>query len=125
MFSTAEIVMTILLILSLGANIVLFLFVRKSLMPLLLASETASSIFTHLDSYREHLASIYELKDFYGDPSIKRMIEHTTDLIEYLKQFESVYSLTQPGLEEFLLEESDKIDNFEMSEEGNEAKEEE
>ena len=99
---------------SLVANAILIWFLRKLLKKLFTASESASGIFTHLIAYKENMAGIYELKDFYGEPKLKLLLEHTTSLIEYLKAFEDIYSFTQPELEDILREELDKMEDLEF-----------
>ena len=60
------------------------------------ASESVSDLFIRLDAYREHLTSVYELPTFYGDETLKGLLDHTNDLATEL------YSLTQPDLIEQL-----------------------
>lgn len=121
--SSLNIFILISFVISFIINVLMFWFLRKSIKRWFVASELAASIFTHLDSFREHLFSVYELEQFYGEPVVKRLIEHSTDLIEFLKNFEDVYSLTQPDLEEILMEESDKMSDFEISSELDEKEE--
>lgn len=99
------ILISILFLISLIINIVLVWYVRKILSSVYAAAIAASSIFTRLDTYKSHLKSIYELQMFYGDKNLKEIIDHTNDLIEFLKKYEAVYSFTEPGLEEILKEE--------------------
>lgn len=99
------IILTILLILSVSINILLIWYIRKLLKTFYFASEAASEIFSRLDSFKQHLKSIYELELFYGDRNLKEIIEHSNDLIENLKKYDNVYSFTQPDLEQILQEE--------------------
>ncbi len=69
------------------------------------ASESASQIFSRLDAYKQHLKSIYELEMFYGDKNLKEVIDHTKDLIEFMKKYNEIYSFTQPEIEQILREE--------------------
>ena len=55
-----------------------------------------------LDAYEAHLRSVYEMPLFYGDDTLQGLLEHTDQLSSYIKQYEGVYSFTQPDLEEQL-----------------------
>ena len=99
------------LVLSVVVNIFLFLYIRKSLATIIVASEEVSEIFSMLDSYGEHLQSVHEMPLFYGDETLKGLLDHTRDLVSYLKKYEEVYSFTQPDLEEQLLAASQDLNN--------------
>lgn len=96
---------SLLLLASVITNIIFVWYTRSLLRKCFFASEAASGIFSRFDAYKTHLKSVYELELFYGDKNLKDVIEHTTDIINYLKQFDGVYSFTQPEIEEILKEE--------------------
>jgi uncharacterized protein YqgQ len=54
---------------------------------------------------------------FYGDQTLQNLLEHSGQVIEYLKKYENVYSFTQPELEKMLLEASEEFEDFEKEEE--------
>ena len=93
------------LFLSLVFNVI-FVFYAKSTLSkvetIYTASETVSEIFTMINAYESHLRSVYELPVFYGDETLKGLLEHTSQIADYIKQYEGVYSFTQPDLEEQL-----------------------
>lgn len=93
---------TILLILSVVVNIFLISYIRRNIVRVFVISETSSEIFTRLDSFKEHLKSIYELPLFYGDETLKSLLEHVNSLSEYLLMYEDIHSFTQPDLIEQL-----------------------
>lgn len=103
------------LILSLAINVILIWYARSLIKKYHYASEAASSIFTQLSSFKTHLKSLYELELFYGDRNLKEIIEHTKDLIEFLKRYDGLTSFTQPELAE-ILEEETTSDNEEKNE---------
>ena len=78
------------------------MYARTILFRVFFASEAESEIFTRLDSFQEHLKSIYEMPSFYGDDTLQGLLEHVKSLTSYLGQFEEVYSFTQPDLMEQL-----------------------
>jgi hypothetical protein len=96
-------------IISIILNIVFFIYARRILLRVFFASEAASEIFTRLDSFQEHLQSIYELPTFYGDDTLQGLLEHIKSLTSYLGQYEEVYSFTQPDLMEQLEAASEEL----------------
>jgi hypothetical protein len=102
-------VLLTLLLVSVAGNVMLFWYCRTLISKCWNAAEAASEIFTRFDAYKKHLQDVYQLRLFYGDRNLKEILEHTTDLLNFLKQYEAVYSFTQPDLEEILAAE-DKND---------------
>ena len=51
---------------------------------------------------------------FYGDETLKGLLEHTNQMVEYLKQYEEIYSFTQPDLEEQLLAASSNLEDYDQ-----------
>lgn len=81
------------------------------------AADETAEIFSMIDSYKEHINSVYEMPTFYGDETLKGLLDHSSQMIEFLKRYENIYSMTQPNLEEQLLEASRDINNDEAAEE--------
>jgi len=77
------------------------------------AAEASTEIFSLMDAFREHLSSVYEMPTFYGDETLKSLLDHTNEMIEYLKGYEQIYSFTQPELAQQLLQASEDMKNDE------------
>lgn len=99
----------ILLSISFGLNLILVSYIRKSITKLFVMSEEASEIFSRLNTYEEHLKSVYEMPVFYGDETLAALLEHSRDLVSFMKKYDDVYSFTQPDLEEQLLAASEDL----------------
>jgi len=106
---TLIITLSIMLLLSLFFNVMMVWYVKSSLRRLeekigvaYTASEEASEIFSMIDTYKEHLNSVYEMPTFYGDNTLQSLLLHTGEMIEFIKKYDKVYSFTQPDLEEQL-----------------------
>jgi len=99
------IILSIFLVLSIGLNVILILYASKIVKQLLIASETASEIFSRLDAYKTHLKDIYELQLFYGDKNLREVIEHTKFMMNYLNIFNEIHSFTQTELEDIVFSE--------------------
>jgi len=102
MINELTIILFLVCITSILFNVALFIYARRMLVRVYNASEEASEIFTRLNSYEEHLESVYEMPTFYGDDTLKGLLEHTREMTKYLAQYEEIYSFTQPDLMEQL-----------------------
>jgi len=65
-------------------------------------SEESAEIFTRLDSFGEHLKTVYEMPVFHGDETLSGLLEHSKTLNEFLTKYEGLHSFTQPDLAEQL-----------------------
>ena len=83
------------LVVSLIVNVVLVWYVRSIVKNLLFVSDNIGDFLGVLMEYQVHLASLYELEMFYGDETLKGLIDHTTFVIEEIKSFEGIYTLTK------------------------------
>ena len=99
---TIWIVFGIILALSVFINVLLVSYIRKTIVRVFVASEEASEILTRLDAFQSHLSSIYEMEMFYGDETLKSLINHLKELMEFMMRYEEIYSFTQPDLIEQL-----------------------
>tara|TARA_R110002020_G_scaffold136746_1_gene305181 strand:- start:26 stop:388 length:363 start_codon:yes stop_codon:yes gene_type:complete len=90
------------LFLSVAINLVLIAYVRQNIVKVFTIAEEAAEIFTRLDSFQEHLKTVYELPTFYGDETLTGLLEHSKALHEFLNKYEQLYSFTQPDLLEQL-----------------------
>ena len=88
------------LILSATANVVAFWYIRKLLTRFLFISQNLSDLVEVIKVYRNHIKSIYSLEMYYGDETLKKLISHTVSLSELLEDYEDIYSITEPLLEE-------------------------
>ena len=84
------------LLVSVGANIFMFWYIRKVLGKLLFVSRNISDLVDLLTSYGNHLKSIYSLDTYYGDETIQFLMSHTKSLLEVLEEYEDIYSITVP-----------------------------
>lgn len=104
---------SILTVISVGTNVALIWFIRKTFSRFYTASEEAAEIFSRLDAFKEHLQTVYELPTFYGDETLQSLLEHNKEVLEFIKKYDDVYSFTQPDLEQQLLAASEEYDNEE------------
>ena len=75
----------------------LFLFcifyIRYLLKKLVFFAENIDNLREEVEEYSVHLESLYEMEMFYGDETIKGMIDHTKHVLDKIEDFEEFYSL--------------------------------
>ena len=105
------IILSLVLTLSLSANVVLLWYNRQAVEKLVFISDNIGDIMGLVQEYHEHLESLYEMEMFYGDETLQHLIEHTRSLYDLLEDFEDVYSIAIPPEEDS--EETEQITNEE------------
>ena len=104
------------LFVSLLANGLFFWYIRKTTRRLLYISENINDLISLIGVYREHLKAIYEMEMFYGDETLKNLIDHTRSLYGILEDYEDVVYLTEP-LEFYFDEQNEDNNNDEKTNE--------
>tara|TARA_Y100000592_G_C5461676_1_gene314354 strand:- start:1803 stop:2177 length:375 start_codon:yes stop_codon:yes gene_type:complete len=92
--SRLEIVVTLVLFISLIANVGFFIYTRSILSRLLFVSEELGDLQDMINNFSNHIANVYNLEMFYGDQTLGALMEHAVSLNEQLETFEFIYSLT-------------------------------
>jgi len=111
--TTGFIICGLILALSIFVNVVFYWYIKNALATIFIASEETSDIFTRLDVYGEHLQTVYDTPTFYGDETLQSLLNHSKEMIEFIKKYENVYSFTQPDLEEQLRSATVDLENYE------------
>ena len=96
---TIDAALTIVLLISLGSNLVGFFYIRDLLGRLGWLTQNLANLGELIKGYQAHIKGVYELEKFYGDDDIKILVQHTSDLIEVMDDYLEV------GLDSELIEE--------------------
>tara|TARA_R110000824_G_scaffold254086_1_gene443098 strand:+ start:678 stop:1034 length:357 start_codon:yes stop_codon:yes gene_type:complete len=107
------IVLSFLLILSILLSVVLVWYNRQVVGELLFISENIGDTVGLLKEYHEHLEGLHEMEMFYGDETLRGLIEHTKFMTEELKVFEDIYDLTREEEETDMDDDSEPTDEEE------------
>ena len=100
------------LLASVTANILAFWYARVLLTKLMFVGENLSDLVDLITNYRNHLKTIYGMEMYYGDETMKFLMEHTNSLLLVLEQYDDVYSIVEPldepeeNTEELIIEET-------------------
>jgi len=82
---------------SLLANVVLIRLASWQSKDLAIVSDNVGDLVEIIESYRTHLKKVYELDSFYGDETLKGLMEHTNAVRALLEQqYGDVTSITDP-----------------------------
>jgi hypothetical protein len=82
-----EILLFVFLFFSVIANLFLAWYCRKLIQFVKLTTSDVDSLQESIDSYKEHLTKVYGLETFYGDQTLKSLLEHTRDLSGDVEDF--------------------------------------
>ena len=94
--SRLEIILICVSCVSVGLNILFFAYARSAITRLLTVSEELGDLQEMISRFSEHVRSVYSLEMFYGDETLKYLMDHATSLNEQLEQnFEYIYTLTE------------------------------
>lgn len=98
---------------SITANILAFWYIRVVLGKLMFVGENISDLVTMVTNYKNHLKGVYEMEMFYGDETLKFLMEHTNSLLEVLEEYEDINNIIKPPESEEELTEEELIEDAE------------
>ena len=98
--SRLEMALSGILFLSVVFNVFLFMYARMAIVRLLIFSEELGDLQQMINSFANHVKGVYELEMFYGDETLKSLMEHAVSFREQIDTFEYIYSLTEQEVSE-------------------------
>ena len=87
-------------------NIMLALYVRWLLKVLAAINEDMTNLNSMVLEFKNHIQSIYEMEMFYGDNTLKALLDHATNLSERIENLDLVLNVQSP--EELIEEKQDE-----------------
>jgi hypothetical protein len=93
--SRLEIILTAVLSLSVLLNIGILAYARAVIVKLLFVSEELGDLQRMVNSFTHHLKIVYELDSFYGDETLRGLLEHAVSFNEQMETFDYIVSLTE------------------------------
>jgi len=102
----------VILTVSAGLNIFFIFYLRWLLKNFTFLSENVYNLLETVETFSNHLSAIYELEVFYGDETLQNLLTHAKQVVEEIKVYKDVYTITN---------DEDKLgDLFNDTEEGEE-----
>jgi hypothetical protein len=85
------------------------LYIRYLLNELLFVSDNIEDLKSTLEHFKNHLEGLYEMELYYGDETMKSLLDHSKSVRDFIERFNDIYSLTEEEEtgEEFENEEED------------------
>ena len=102
---TIDAALTIMLLISLGCNLLAAIYIRDILGRLGWLTQNLANLTQLIRGFQSHIRGVHELEKFYGDKDLKLLVQHTSDLIEVMDDYLEV------GLDSELIEEELTEDN--------------
>ena len=73
-------------------NVMLVWYSRKIVVDLSDLSQEVEEVIADLDVYHKHVERIYNLETFYGDETLRALLEHSKAVSERVKDFTTLFS---------------------------------
>lgn len=96
MTSNIMVAISLTLLFSLIINGFCIWYIRNLLQRFLFISNNLADLIEMVSNYRAHLKAVYSLDMFYGDETLKALMEHTTMFSNILEDYEDVIEITEP-----------------------------
>ena len=96
------VILSIVLAVSLIFNVLLYWYSRQLTQKLSFIYDNIGDVSELITNYRVHLKSVYSMEMFYGDETLKFLIDHTRSISVLLEDYEDP---------EFFVEEFEELDN--------------
>lgn len=93
-----EIILSTVAIVSIVLNIAVFMYARSAISRLLYVSEELGDLKMMVDSFSNHVSSLYQMEMYYGDQTLHGLVDHAQSFSEQLETFEFIYSLTDEDI---------------------------
>ena len=90
-----ETILSALLAISIFLNVVGAIYIREAVKRLLSISLELSDLQRMVDSFTRHLQTVYELESFYGDETLRGLLEHANSFNKQMDTFDYFISLTE------------------------------
>ena len=93
-----EIILSAILTLSVLLSVGMLAYARAAIVRIVSVSEELADLQQMVNSFAHHLKTVYELDSFYGDETLRGLLEHAISFNEQMDTFEYIISLTEEQL---------------------------
>ena len=84
----------VILTVSAGLNIFFIFYLRWLLKNFTFLSENVYNLLETVETFSNHLSGIYELETFYGDETLQNLLKHAKQVINEIKVYKDIYTIT-------------------------------
>ena len=82
------------LTISVALNVFFAFYLKWLLKNFTFLSDNVYNLFETVESFSNHLSGIYELETFYGDETLQNLLAHARQVVEEIKTYENIYTIT-------------------------------
>jgi len=95
---------------SIVVNVALIWYIRRVIERSLLTSEATTDVLVSLDDFSTHLEQVYELPLFYGDETLRSLLEHSREIVDEMKGYKDgfIFDEEEERLDEEITEEPEE-----------------
>ena len=95
---------------SIVANVLMVWYVRRVVKRSLLVFEVTSDMLEALDEFSTHVEQVYELPLFYGDETLKGLLEHSREIVDEVRGYKDGFIFDEEGerLDEEAIDDSEE-----------------
>ena len=104
------IIVSVGLILSFALNAILIWYTKESIRKFTFIAENIQDLSNSIEDYSRHLKNVYEMEMFYGDETLKALIDHTRDLATSFGDYDEFYYMFGDEEEQEEQEENEEIE---------------
>tara|TARA_Y100000034_G_scaffold121071_1_gene164832 strand:- start:505 stop:816 length:312 start_codon:yes stop_codon:yes gene_type:complete len=87
-------ILIIFFILSLSLNVLLIWYLKKVLFKLLYVSDNIDDLLITTEEFSKHIERVYSMETYYGDETLQGLVDHSKEIIEAIKEYEGIYTVT-------------------------------
>ena len=87
------ITLIILLVLSFAINVFFVVYLRWVLKKMSFLSENIGDMLSSMEGFSKHAAAVHELETYYGDTTLKNLIQHSKQIINEIELYKDIYTL--------------------------------
>jgi hypothetical protein len=93
--------------LSVVVNIFFVWYIRELLIRFSYMGTETDKIYTDLQTYEDHLSTVYDLPVFYGDSTLSELLKHTSEVRDLIGTHKEIFNLEENVLPDEQEEEED------------------
>ena len=84
-------ILIVVLTISVALNGLAFWFIRNLLSKLLFVSNNLGEVNEVMTSFADHVESVYSMETFYGDQTLKGLLDHSRLVVQMIGEFNEIY----------------------------------
>ena len=97
--SRLEMVLSLIRLVSMGINVLLFVYSRNVAQKLVLIFQAIDDMRAAVTSFAIHLKNVYEMEMFYGDQTLQALMDHARSFREYMEEFDFIYTIEEEEID--------------------------